>query len=682
MLIGCGVEDTDTTTTISSINSPANLRYEGLVVEWDAVTNAESYQIKIDEEIIDVTGTTYSFDSDSYGMFVVSVRVVNQEIYSEFSNTLSVTIIKELSSPTNIVQNGTLVSWSSVEGATGYVVKYNSVEYYTTITQLNITVDSPTNVEVMAVGSETDYILDSDYSSPVLYSITLNSPENINYQNGILYWDSVLLASGYYLTINDGTPITVTRIQYDLNYSYVGQIEVAVKAFSNTAGYIDSAEQELSVTCPALNLITPTNIEITEGILSFTSVDYADNYDIFVSGVYYTTIENNSYNIPSSVSSIADSYIQVRSASDIHVDSDLSGLLYVNTNIITTVEELQNMSQFGNYELANNINITSEWTPISFSGVLDGNGFDINGILITSTNENIGLFSILNSAVIENLTVSGSFTLSTDELAANIGGLAGTVINSQISNCHIAIDIIATSNNGVGNLGGVFGRIESVEISSVTYTGTINATHFATGGFAGRANNSDSVSTIHQAKVDVDILVTGGEQAYTGGFIGFLANNSMSITESIALVDLVGPVYVGGFIGYLGSGHITDCYASGNVTASTNALVHLGGFIGRVEGYNVTITDCLSMMIITTGTATEYTSFGGFSGSTPGGAYGNIYQNCYYDSSLTELPASGNDGVTNGITSLPTVDLVSISTFDEDIWDLTGSLPILGWETE
>ena len=280
LLIGCTTEDTGTTaapsatstasttsttsttsssTTASTISSPSNLQYSEGIVEWDAVTNAFGYQIQIDSEVIDVTGTTYTFDSEDYGRFVVSVRTVygiNSDIVSEYSNPLTVTIYKELPVPSNVVQTGSLVTWSVVEDSTGYVVKYDGSEHFTNLTQFDINVVSPTNVQVMAVGSTENYIEDSVYSDPILFSIELDSPTNVHYENGVLYWDAVSLASGYYLTINDGTPITVTGIQYDLDYAYVGSVTVSVIAYSDTTGYLYSETQDVSITCPALNLDT------------------------------------------------------------------------------------------------------------------------------------------------------------------------------------------------------------------------------------------------------------------------------------------------------------------------------------------------------------------------------------------------------------------------------------------
>ena len=55
---------------------------------------------------------------------------------------------------------------------------------------------------------------------------------------------------------------------------------------------------------------------------------------------------------------------------------------------------------------------------------------------------------------------------------------------------------------------------------------------------------------------------------------------------------MTGPNYVGGFIGYMGCGRIQDAYSLDEVKATATSLVHVGGFVGRVEGYNNLMTNC------------------------------------------------------------------------------------------
>jgi len=655
-LVGCDSEE---------LEAPTNLHLTDYTVEWNPVEDAIRYEMQISTDIIDVYGTSYTFDSETYGEFIISVRTVYEDAYSVFCSPLTIEFFKELQVPENLTQTGTLVTWDSVNDATGYVVKYNNSEFFTTLTHYNIVSLIPVEVQVMALGSEVDYISNSDYSEAIIFSVNLSAPENLHYANDIITWDSVDHADGYLLVIEDLEPIDLAVTQYILNYSYVGLTDISVTAYSNIDGYNDSLASSIIANCVVLNLATPDNIEVNDGILTFTEVAYAEAYEIYVNGTLYATISETTYNIPASVQEIIDSYIQVKAISSLHNNSELSTSIYVNTNVITTLQELANMSEYGSYVLGNDIYITDEWIPIAFSGVLDGNGFAISGLSITETYEFIGLFSTLENAIVKNLTISGSIIISTDILRTNIGGLAGSVYESQILNVIVEVDITAVSTNGIGNLGGVFGRIESVSTNGVSYDGIINATNFATGGFAGRANNSDNESELVYSNVSASITVSGGEQAYAGGFIGILVNNNMMIDYALVDVTLVGPVYVGGFIGYLGSGHIANAFVIGSAEASSELLVHLGGFSGRVEGYNVTITNGVSAMVLSPDTIAENIYVGGFSGSTPGGSYGSIYTNCMYDITLANILPVGNDGVATGITGVASESIPDTNQFTQ-----------------
>ena len=59
------------------------------------------------------------------------------------------------------------------------------------------------------------------------------------------------------------------------------------------------------------------------------------------------------------------------------------------------------------YELTADITLSGAWTPIgTFTAILDGNNNRISGLRISTTDSNIGLFSILNNATISNLKLT------------------------------------------------------------------------------------------------------------------------------------------------------------------------------------------------------------------------------------------------------------------------------------
>jgi hypothetical protein len=162
----------------------------------------------------------------------------------------------------------------------------------------------------------------------------------------------------------------------------------------------------------------------------------------------------------------------------------------------------------------------------------------------------------------------------------------------------VAIDLKAEAQNGVASIGGIAGRSASSSYAGVIYDGDIMSTHAISGGFIGAAVQSKEAVTIHQSAALGSIEPIGGEQSPTGGFIGRLIDNYLTITESKAQLDVTGPNYVGGFVGYMGSGTIENAYSKGLVTATGTAIVHVGGFVGRMEGYNNKVRYAIAMTTI------------------------------------------------------------------------------------
>lgn len=124
----------------------------------------------------------------------------------------------------------------------------------------------------------------------------------------------------------------------------------------------------------------------------------------------------------------------------------------------------------GNYILMKDIDMTEDtkkggdwdngmgWTPIEeFSGVLDGNGYQIIGMNIYTTrgtsNEYIGLIGKLEGGVIENVALKN---ITIDVVGKNIkkaGSIAGYSMNGTIKNCYSSGAINAGGEKGDSPLG-------------------------------------------------------------------------------------------------------------------------------------------------------------------------------------------------------------------------------------
>jgi len=127
----------------------------------------------------------------------------------------------------------------------------------------------------------------------------------------------------------------------------------------------------------------------------------------------------------------------------------------------------------GHYVLAADIDLADgDWTPMAFSGTLDGAGHTILNLHVTETRGSrttldgndkpytasfAGLFSELTGAQVENLNLLGALVEIENSDNAFAGMLAGYVENSTLSNCtvsgrvHMATHAI---DAGIGGLAG------------------------------------------------------------------------------------------------------------------------------------------------------------------------------------------------------------------------------------
>jgi len=233
----------------------------------------------------------------------------------------------------------------------------------------------------------------------------------------------------------------------------------------------------------------------------------------------------------------------------------------------------------GNYTLNNTIDCsdTRNWRsglgfPVigstAFSGTLNGQGYNITGLYMSSGATNsVGLFR----------TISGT--------VKNVG-----MIDVNIS-CGYNCGMLAAYTSGTINNSFVMGNISGVRaLGGLVYstTGTINHSHATTtmttvysdestmGGFI--ATNDGKIDySYSEGKITLSTGSTGHDQV--GGFAGYGDTGSI-ISNSYSTVDVTAAESIGGFIGRLYYATIRNCYSTGKVSGYDS----VGGFVGYNYG--------------------------------------------------------------------------------------------------
>ncbi len=234
---------------------------------------------------------------------------------------------------------------------------------------------------------------------------------------------------------------------------------------------------------------------------------------------------------------------------------------------VTTPEGLAAIARDpgGNYVLGADIDLAGvDWTPFAFSGTLDGGGHTIRNLTVVNTGAETretfdgngrsyetrfaGLFSVLEGATVENLTIRNADvrvsvtvngadgTPNGDNAAgAYAGGLAGYAAGSAIRDCAFSGTVRLSTNaksNGAGGLAGyveasAFERVKSAVTLVLTDTDrAVRDENFLGGVYAsGYAHLTDST-------VNIDGYDSCHGYVHSGGLIGMYYPRGFAYDEA------------------------------------------------------------------------------------------------------------------------------------------------------
>ena len=154
---------------------------------------------------------------------------------------------------------------------------------------------------------------------------------------------------------------------------------------------------------------------------------------------------------------------------------------------VATREELERIADDPNgvYYLTADIDLGEEpWTPIPFSGTLDGKGHTIGNLTVNTPNEETretydaytyyhetsfaGLFSIVTEASIRNLNLLNTKIVVDTDLNCFAGAIAGYASDSTFKNCRVMTRSTMTVTSQAGGIGGLVGFAENCVMDQCT----------------------------------------------------------------------------------------------------------------------------------------------------------------------------------------------------------------------
>ncbi|MDO4545315.1 MAG: hypothetical protein Q4C25_04090 [Bacillota bacterium] len=333
-------------------------------------------------------------------------------------------------------------------------------------------------------------------------------------------------------------------------------------------------------------------------------------------------------------------------------------------------------------KLGNNIALTKQWNPVGnaekqFEGTFDGNGKEISGLNVSSTDNYLGFFGH-NFGTIKNFVVTGSVTNTdtrggkTDYIGGVVGFNAGT-IEKVISK--VTVTAGTAKNQGSNNVGGIAGfntsgkwvdeaagtnkNIEGA-VGLITCCGNEGSVtgYKKVGGITGE-NAGDIEKSYNTATIRMTVDGSGGG---VGGIAGRNGNNDTAYEI----------------------GNIKDCYNTGIIA------MHIGDDPTTKQGrYAGTIAGFMNAFSTVENFYGAGNIIPGYKDWGPLWARGEAEEekliNCY---SLDTLPAGSGyttskyTGIVKTDAEMKTAEFAEAlgSEFSEDTLGINNGYPILNWQ--
>ena len=241
------------------------------------------------------------------------------------------------------------------------------------------------------------------------------------------------------------------------------------------------------------------------------------------------------------------------------------------------------------FKLTDDLNLAGKkWTPIGagnskpFKGKFDGNNHEIFGLKVETDNWYAGLFGYIYSGSIKNIKIcSGSVKTS----GSYAGGIVGDLYNSTMENCTASVNV-----SGSGNVGGLAGNISGSTVSDCHFLSGEIVGDIYVGGIVGHVQNYDK-STVKDCSANASVKGS----ACVGGLCGRFGNGDHEFSNC----TMKGSVTVtknscGGLVGslYDSKGTFISCKFEGSIKKDGDNVSNTGIAIGADKS-NVTFENCV-----------------------------------------------------------------------------------------
>lgn len=243
--------------------------------------------------------------------------------------------------------------------------------------------------------------------------------------------------------------------------------------------------------------------------------------------------------------------------------------------------------------LAKDIDLTDViWTPIgngsvAFAGSFDGAGHTVSNLTVdyatAASGERLylGLFGQVEGtpekhAVIQNLTVTGSVNAASEfsVYTGYVAGVVGSARNAELSNVISRVDVTADERVGnVASVGGLAGAMIDTTVTNCGNEGDVTGVNNL-GGLCYELYSGTMTGCYNTGR----ITATG---TYVGGLMGYAKQATVTNVYNTGDVSTE-KTLVGGLIGVMEKSALTNAYTTGKVTTAA-ASGAIGAAVGSAD---------------------------------------------------------------------------------------------------
>ena len=299
-----------------------------------------------------------------------------------------------------LTAEGTTVTWSAVEHATGYQVRVGEGAWSASQTSTSYTLEETAagtyTVYVKAVSSAEGYTESDAASISVTVQQKLATPA-LTAEENVVSWQAVAGASGYQVRIGTGTwGETQTATTYTLNETEAGSYTIFVKAVSSDANVLESAAA--SITVVITETLAKPVLNLEDKVISWAAVENASGYQIRIDDGEWSAVQTEtSYTFTEEQPGTYQIYVKAVSDDPVYEESEPA------QTEITVTDEVAPVIEVANKKIVGTPNATVSLTAAALGITLSDNVTADNEIVFSVT-------KVLHNGATEVDIASGSFT--------------------------------------------------------------------------------------------------------------------------------------------------------------------------------------------------------------------------------------------------------------------------------